>query len=381
MAKTGECQTRKFNSKCAGYRPIGAFTQASLLCRWTLRARLGRLPVSFHQKIPNSMRLSRLLIVTLLLVFAGLPPLHAQSAGSPYSVTVPVADTSEAQRDQAFATALGQVLTRVAGGQDLRSNGGYGDALSKAGSIVQKYQYQRAATGLVLNVDFASPSVRRLVSNLGVASAGIKPPVLLLVKGTDGQLLDQTALSRLATAAVARGTEVIYPDFHRPPNAAALAAADPAALSAINQKYHTGLVLLGQLHNGRGDWTLVSGGQSQHWSTQGATEDALIDSAGNDLVDRLGKQLNVIGSGSSEGKLWVSGLGSAMDYANLLSTLQADPSVQQVMTLAAENDGVLLDVKASVPIIGLTANLAAGGRLLLQGETHAGADASLRWLH
>ncbi|MDQ6646916.1 MAG: DUF2066 domain-containing protein [Pseudomonadota bacterium] len=327
------------------------------------------------------MRFSRLLIVTLLLAFARLPSLHAQNAGSPYSVTVPVADTSEAQRDQAFSTALGQVLTRVAGGQDLRSNGGYGDALSQAGSIVQKYQYQRAATGLTLDVDFAPSSVRRLVSTLGVPSAGIKPPVLLLVKGTDGQLLDQAALGGLASVAGARGTEVVYPDYHRPPAATALASADPAALSAVNQKYHTGLVLVGQLHAGSADWTLVSGGQPQHWTSQGATEDALIGGAGNALVDRLGKQLNVIGAGPSEGKLWVSGLGSAMDYANLLSVLQNDPSISQVMTLGAENDGVLLDVKSSMPINGLTANLAAGGRLLLQGQAHAGADANLRWLH
>jgi len=37
-------------------------------------------------------------------------------------------------------------------------------------------------------------------------------------------------------------------------------------------------------------------------------------------------------------------------------------------------------VKASVPMNGLAANLAAGGRLLLQGEPHPGADANLRWL-
>lgn len=327
------------------------------------------------------MRFSRLLIATLLLAFATLPSLHAQTAGSPYSVTVPVADTSDAQRDQAFSTALGQVLTRVAGGQDLRSNAGYGDALSQAGSIVQKFQYQRAATGLVLDVDFAPPSVRRLVAKLGVPTAGIKPPVLLLVQGTDGQLLDQAALSSLVSAAAARGTEVVYPDFRRPPDASALAAADPVALAAINQKYHTGLVLIGKMHAGSADWTLVSGGQAQQWSTEGATEDALIDGAGNGLVDRLGKQLNVIGAAPSEGKLWVSGLGTAMDYANLLATLRADPSVKQVTTLAAQNDAVLLSIKAMGPIEGLTANLAAGGRLLLQGQPHAGADATLRWLH
>ncbi|HEY8327339.1 MAG TPA: DUF2066 domain-containing protein, partial [Rhodanobacter sp.] len=174
-------------------------------------------------------------------------------------------------------------------------------------------------------------------------------------------------------------TNVVYPDSN-PPDPARVAAADPAALAAVNQQYHTGLVLLGKLRDGGADWTLISGGQAQRWSGQGENADALLGDAGNGLVDRIGKQLNVIGAGPSEGKLWVSGLDSAMDYANLVATLQDDPSVKQVLTLGARNDGVLLYVKASVPISGLAANLAAGGHLLLQGEPHPGADANLRWL-
>jgi hypothetical protein len=54
--------------------------------------------------------------------------------------------------------------------------------------------------------------------------------------------------------------------------------------------------------------------------------------------------------------------------------------VTQVTTLGAENGSVLLYVKASLPMKALAANLAAGGRLLLQGEPHPGADANLRWL-
>lgn len=327
------------------------------------------------------MRLSRLLILTLLLGFASLPRLHAQVSGSPYSVVVPVADTSDVQRDQAFATGLGQVLTRIAGGQDLRSNPGYGDALGKAASMVQKFQYQRAATGMILNVDFEPGAVRRLVSKLGVASAGIKPPVLLLVEGDDGHLLDQSALASLAAAAGARGTNVVYPGSANVPDLTQVAAADPAALSSINQHYRTGLVLVGKVQGGSADWTLISGGQAQHWTSQAASEDNLLGDAGNSLVDRVGKQLNVIGTGSvSEGKLWISGLNSAMDYANVVAVLQDDPAVKQVLTLGAENDGVLLYVKASMPMAGLAANLAASGRLLLQGEPHPGADANLRWL-
>jgi hypothetical protein len=381
MAETGVGETRKFISLWARCRrPALRWLQAWLPLMDAGGAIGQTSRVDLSSRRPASMRLSRLLTVVLLLGLALLSPLHAQSA-SPYSVVVPVADTSDGQRDQAFSTALAQVLTRVAGGQDLRSNPGYADALGKASSLAQKFQYQRAPTGMVLQVDFEAGAVRRLIAKLGVASAGIKPPVLLLVQGSDGKLLDQQALTPLASAAAARGTSVVYPDASDGIDPAKAATADPATLAAINQHYHTGLVLLGKLHAGGSDWTLVSGGQAQNWSGQGATEDMLFGDAGNNLVDRLGKQLNVVGSGSSEGKLWVSGLQSAMDYANLMATLRADPTVKQVSTLGAQNDGVLLDVKATLPLSALAANLAAGGRLLLQGESHEGADANLRWLH
>ena len=327
------------------------------------------------------MRLSRLLLVTLLFGLAVLSPLRSQAQGSPYSVIVPVNDTSDAQRDIAFTTALGQVLARVAGGQDLRSNPGYADATKNAASLVRKYQYQRAASGISLEVDFEPGTIRHLISTLGVASAGVKPPVLLLVEGADGKLFDQSSLGSLASSASARGTNVTYADATNPPDVGKAAAADPATLAAINQQYHTGLVLVGKLHNGGASWTLISGGQSQTWSNKGTTEDAVLSDAGNGMVDRIGKQLNVIGAGVSEGKVWVDGLKSAMDYASLLSTLRADPSISNVTTIGAQNDGVLLDVKASVPLSALAANLAAGGRLLLSKSAHDGADATLSWLH
>lgn len=326
------------------------------------------------------MRLSRLLLVVLLPLFAALPPLHAQADGAGYSVVVPVPDTSEAQRNEAFATALGQVLTRVAGGQDLRSNEGYADALRGASAMVQKFQYQRAADGMHLQVDFAPAAVRRLVTQLGVASVGVKPPVLLLVQGTDGALFDQAALGSLAAAITSRGTNVAYPDPGEAIDASGLAAGDLDALAAINQRHHTGLVLLGKLHAGGAEWTLLTGGPAQHWSAQGSNEDALLAEAGASVAERVGKQLNVVGASVSEGKIWVDGLHSALDYANLLAVLRADPAVREASTLGAQDDGVLLQVKAALPLPGLAANLAAGGRVLLQSKAHAGADVTLRWV-
>jgi hypothetical protein len=331
------------------------------------------------------MRLPRPLIAFLLLGLAALAPLGASGqSASPYSVTVPVPDTSETQRDQAFATALAQVLARVSGGQDLRGKPGYDDALKNAPGMVQQYQYQRAGgnpPGLLLQTTFDSGAVRRAITQMGASSAGVKPPVLLVVQGADGRPLGKDALAPLASAAGQRGYEVVYADDPAQlPAFDKLAAADPGALAAVSARYRTGLVLLGRLHDGGADWTLVNGGQTQQWSDQ-ASGDALLADAGNAVADRVGRRLNVIGAGTVEGKLWVTGLDSARDYAGLLAALRADPSVQAVTTVGAQDDGALLDVKAGLPLPALAAELAAGGHLLESHEPHAGADASLRWLH
>lgn len=326
------------------------------------------------------MRLPRLLLVLLAFGLAGLFPLHAQqAAGSTYSVVVPVSDTTEAQRDQAFSTALGQVLARVAGGEDLRSLSGYADALKGAVGMVQKYQYQRAGSGLELTVNFDPGSVNRLISKLGAPTAGVKPPVLLLVQGADGKPLTGDALQPLVQSAAAQGYDVVSPDSSDLPNRSKLAAADPAALAAVAAKYRTGLVLLGNLHAKTADWTLVSGGAAQEWTNSGATEDAMMSDAASSMAARIGKKLNVIGSGSSSGSFWVTGLNSAMDYASLLNLLRSDPMVQDVQTTGADNEGVSFMVKANLPLPALAAHLAAGGRVL-QGSPHQGADVSLRWL-
>ncbi|WP_114241693.1 DUF2066 domain-containing protein [Dyella sp. C9] len=326
------------------------------------------------------MRLSRLLLVCFMLGFAPLLSVHAQGQVSPYTVVVSVADTSDAARDSAFADALAQVLARTAGGQDLSNKPGYADALKSAAGIVQQYQYQRATTGLSLQVTFDQAAVQRTVTQLGVASTGPRPPVLLLVRDEDGSVMNRDALAPLAQAVAARGYSTVLADPVKTGDTPSLASAEPDQLAAVARQYKTGLILLGQVHGSSADWMLVSGGPQQRWTSNGANSQAVFTDAGNGLADRLGKQLNVIGSATVDGKLWISEVNSAMDYANLLGVLRADPNIRQVSMLSAQGDGMLLAVKASLPMDALANSLAAGGRLL-RGDTHSDADASLRWVH
>jgi hypothetical protein len=255
--------------------------------------------------------------------------------------------------------------------------------MQNAAGIVKQFQYQADGGNpptFTLTVSFDQGAVQRLVTQLGATAAGVKPPLLLVVKAGDGHLLGKDDLVALSNAVNKRGYQVTYPDPQQLPDLGKLAGADPAALSAIGRIYHTGLVLMGDLHANGADWTLISGGQSQHWNAQGTDKNAMLADAGNGATDRLGQTLNVIATGDVTGKLWVSGLHSAMDYANLLATLRADPSVRSIYTMSAQDDGVLLSIKAGMPLDNLVANLAAEGRVM-EGQSHDGADASLRWLH
>lgn len=342
--------------------------------------RIGQTSGRFPLPPSELMRLSRLLFVGLLLALL-IPSVHAQGQVSPYTVTVPVTDTSEAKRDEAFGVALSQVLARTAGGQDLRGKPGYDDALKAAPGIVQQYQYQRAAGGgLALQVSFDQGAVQRAVGQMGVAGASGKPPVLLLVRDANGTVMDANALAPLSQAVAQRGFNVVLADPAKTAEGPSVASADPQQIFDLARQYKTGLVLLGQLRADGADWNLVSGGPQQKW-TSGApvTQQTLVE-AGNALSDRLGKQLNVIGAGNVDGKLWVSGVNSALDYANLLATLRADPMVRQVVTLSAQGDGMLFATKTGLPLNVMASSLTAGGRLL-ESDAHAGADASLRWVH
>lgn len=116
------------------------------------------------------------LLPAILALVLAVPAFAADTSDSTYQATVPVSDTSTAQRGKAFAEALDHVLARVAG-HALASTPG----ADEAGTYVQQYQYHRAPAGadkpFVLSVGFAPDSVRHLARELGapapdVADAG-----------------------------------------------------------------------------------------------------------------------------------------------------------------------------------------------------------------
>jgi hypothetical protein len=117
-------------------------------------------------------------LFSLLLVFGAAAAAPAQTTpdtavpsavpANPYSTTVPVAGTSDAQRDAAISAALADVLQRVSPGFAAPP-----DVLAQASGYVRNYHYRRAASGgLELQVDFDPGAVGRMVAQAANAAGG-----------------------------------------------------------------------------------------------------------------------------------------------------------------------------------------------------------------
>lgn len=125
------------------------------------------------------------------------PAAGATSQTSPYSATVPVAGTSDAQRSTAIAAALTQVLQQVSPGFIASP-----DMLANASGYVRDYHYRRAASGagLELQVDFDPGAVGRLVAQ---GSGGGAP-------ATTGAAAPAGASSSASAGGPASGTAMLW---------------------------------------------------------------------------------------------------------------------------------------------------------------------------
>jgi hypothetical protein len=327
------------------------------------------------------MRPVRLLAFLVLFLVSCLGTVAAQTAM--YTVTVPVADTSAAVRDQAFATGLTQVLARASNGADPRSKAGYADAMKQPGGLVQQYQYARTggANGAPLSLDivFDPGAIRRALAVGDAAAAAPKAPVLVIAHDASGKLLGQQDLLPLSQMADTRGYQIIVPKGGATPDANAIAGGDTAVIANVARQYNTGVILVGKIGADQTDWTLVSAGRTSNWKDSGEAPAALLSNGANAMADKLDRQFTATQGGSSSGKVWVSGLRSATDYAGLLSTFQNDPSIKSVAPVGATADGVLLNVSATAPLARLVAAYAAGGHVLAT-DSHEGADLAVRWI-
>jgi hypothetical protein len=348
----------------------------------------------------------RLALLTWLMCLVFAPAL-AQNA-SLYTGEAPVADQSDEARAAGMKSALTQVVVKLTGDNNVLTRDTVAKALSESERYAQQYSYRQdvvndasgAQVKLTLVAQFDRAAIDRLLHDFGIRTAsGARPPVLTFVALDDGngmRLVSESSSAEgrsLVGAAQQRGLNIALPNLSdADQNALGAQAAwnnDVAGLAPFAAKYQTNLLLVGQIRR-VGDqwsahWTLSDGTTPQSWDSTGGPIEVVLNAGAAGAADRLSGHYAAT---SLERKItsatvWISGLGSAEDYARMLSALTHDELVREALPQSVRGDGVLVKLTLNVALEPWLANLPAEGplRVVSARPPLEGVEATLAFAH
>ncbi len=220
-----------------------------------------------------------------------------------YQGEVVVPGYAQEHWQKAVAPALAQVLVKVSGDANVTQISSIRTALSKAGNLVQSYNYagidRDGQPMLVLQLRFSPRAVNQLLQqeNQPVLPKERAQSLLWLVSAdTQGQLTlvndEHSLMLGLQKEAEKIGIPLLWPsldlqDLQRV-SARQIADFDQTVITAASQRYNPEAVLIGkisQLGNAswHGKWLWIGPGGDQTWETYGAT----ANQAMNNVLSQL----------------------------------------------------------------------------------------------
>lgn len=262
-----------------------------------------------------------------------------------YRASAPVADQTAKERSRAAAQGLREVLVRISGSRDVVHASGVGQALSRASSYMDQFQYSRkrdewGGAQEYLEMTFAPSVIEKLLRQAGVPFWPVNRPAALVWVVVDDpesgkQLVndrEDPVIQAVVQAAESRGVPLTFPlldlDDQLALSAEDVWAMDEDAVLNASERYDADTVLVGR-------YTQTSTGQ--WWSTwqffhrgQGQMYDARVDTAeevGRVAIDPLADHLAGLyavvsgGEGRSEVLMQVDGVSDFAGYRGVLSYL------------------------------------------------------------
>lgn len=214
--------------------------------------------------------------------------LSAPAGAALHEATVPVADRSEAARQQAVRAALAEVLVRLSGDPALPQQAGSAPLLAEAGRYLQQYQYEgsEGAGTLMLRAGFDAAALEAQLRRQGVTLWGReRPPLLVWLAVDDGQrryLLGaddaDPVLAELRAAARRESLELVLPlldlEDQSRVSFTGIWGGDLASAQQASQRYRAQAVLIGGLQRSadgwKARWALRHAGRDSAWQSAGA---------------------------------------------------------------------------------------------------------------
>ncbi|WP_297529304.1 DUF2066 domain-containing protein [Thiohalobacter sp.] len=326
----------------------------------------------------STANVARALLIGLL---ALVPAFAAQAAGEDlFRIEVPVADRGPASRDAALAAALDGVLVRLTGVAEPRTLPGADALLGQPARLVRTFQYREGPEDrLLLEVTFEPVALEQAVRAAGLPLWGRdRPDVLLWLAVEDNgqrRLLasddEQTVAGRaLKAAARRRGLPLVLPlmdlEDRRAIGIADVWGGFVERAVAAARRYGAPAVATARIEQvgggWRGRWTLVFGGETLSWVSDGPDVEAAIAAGMDGLADRLAARLAIRGGGLETGHLLleVEGVTGLADYARVLRHLEGLDAVRSLRLRVLRAGVMRLQLEVDGGVAALARSLALG---------------------
>jgi hypothetical protein len=330
----------------------------------------------------------RLVLTSLLILFAGLASPLAAGQVDLYSAEAPVSGESSEQRAEAMRSAFRQVLVKLTGSLEAADRADLAPLVERAVDLVQEFRYRLApgadadsAPQRLLWVRFDAAAVEQQLAQAQVPFwPGPRPRVLVWLAVTEDARGDLSNLEGRpeAQAALARRAEERGIDLQLPlldlEDRTRLAAADlvqdeESGIRAASQRYGATVVLVGRLRPGarerwQADWSLLEGDARHGFRSAAGPLPAVLANGLDQTVDRLvaGRVLSG-GETAAPVRLQVVGIRDLADYAALIELVGRHESIRRLAMQRADGDTLTIDVWLRGLQAGLEEALRYDGRL------------------
>jgi hypothetical protein len=338
----------------------------------------------------------------LFLVFLFLPAMlagtaRAADAGGLFEAAVPVADQSDAARDEALRHALAEVLVRVTGDTAVAKAPEAASLLENARRYVGQFSYERrlaenaepaSEPRLFLLARFDGAALERAVRQAGLPFWGAERPATLVwlayqngpergLVGADSGGVAADARSALQRAARVRGVPLVLPlldtEDRRAVSVADIWGGFDERILAASQRYAADTVLVGKLQQlgsaWQADWRLIGEeGEIPRWQSMPAALPGVLSGGIDPLADAYAARfaLRPSGDGAATGsrvELHVLGIGGLREYGTLLEYLRDLTLVRSLQVERLEGEELVLGLQLSGDVEHLERAIALGRRL------------------
>lgn len=309
---------------------------------------------------------------TLLWIVFGLMMSAASLAASPYSqVTLPVADRSSTEFQQAVIVGYGEIMKRLSGNPAVMTTPALQNSVTDAASYVTQYSYSERVDRssqqrqLLLQLTFNEHALTKILQNSGQSILGKqRPPTLVVMLNEQNGVLNffsagdaQTVGASITAAAQQRGLPIVLPLGDLDDQAILTANTVPSITSeasdAMRTRYQVTNLLVGVVvplgDRVQVQWQLWSGDRYYQWTVGGADLTAVLPSSFDRLLETIADQFAVVKNQKLRGELMVevTGVYGLQDYVGVVHNFKQLTPVSRVTVREMTPNSLLLSLEVN----------------------------------